>query len=369
MYSVFYTIGMVALWGINLLNGTGLGTAYHTTELASIAMLIIAVVCLAVKVIREGGLFVPRRYFYTGLLLAAVFVASSLYNGQKLAGLEGFWVYLIVYVLSLTKPNSTAIRLTGICYGALGLAILYIFNYTELMKGWNDNSIAMIGLFSFLVFMIPFFEMRDRFSKVVLPAVGIIYAFLLWPTDSRSCIFGIALALLAVLRIVPIGKATSSSKGLAVILLVPLFVAVTACLMTLFGDLNQLGQWMADTFNKTLFSGRDGIWMDGFKRLSQTPFFGTGVINAGLWHNSAIACLVAFGIVGYVLWIKLFHVILSEGRPFRWDTCVQGSMVAFLVIFFQQSFELGIFAPDPNLLPYAVLGILLGRINYLGSKR
>ena len=43
-------------------------------------------------------------------------------------------------------------------------------------------------------------------------------------------------------------------------------------------------------------------------------------------------------------------------------------MTAFLVLYVQQSVELGLMAPNPNLLPYAMLGLLLGRVNYLKER-
>ena len=115
-------------------------------------------------------------------------------------------------------------------------------------------------------------------------------------------------------------------------------------------------------FGKSMFNGRDTTWLEGFQQMKEHPLFGTGYIDSGIWHNSAIACLTAYGVIGYVLWLRLFHMILGDAAPYTDDVCVIGSMSAFIVIFWQQSVELGFFAPNPNLLPYAVLGILLGRM-------
>lgn len=369
MYSVLYTICMIALWAVNLLNGTGLGDVYRTTELASMVTMVIAVACLGSQLLKEGDIIVPRRYFFTVVPMAVVFVFISFLNNQKMDGLEGFWVYMIVYILSKTKPSTTTLRMTAACHGALGLALLFVYNYMDALDGWNANSIAMIGLFSFLIFTIPFFGMRDWRSIIMLPLVGAAYVYLILPTDSRSCIIVVIVTLLLVLQVIPVKKLLTSSMGLVLVLIVPLFVAVFVCLFSSFADVSGLMQWSRETFGKELFSGRDRIWLDGFQRMRQNPFFGTGVVMAGYWHNSSIACLTAFGIVGYALWIKLFHEILKEGKPFVDDMCVAGSMVAFLVLSCQQSVELGIFAPNPSLLPYVILGILVGRVNYLRSRQ
>ena len=369
MNSILYTIGMVAIWGINLLNGSGLGAAYKTTELAMTVTLLLMIGCLCLQALKEGDINVPPRYFYTIFVMLLVFVGVSYFNDRGMDGVIGFWVYMLVYVLSRTKVTIEAQRLASICIGVLGLAILYIFDYMDVLKGWNTNSIAMIGLFSFLIFTIPFFGVTDWRGLLILPAIGAAYVFLIWPTDSRSCIIVILVALLIVLRVIPVKKMLSSSKMLFAILLVPLVVAVFVCLLSSFGDISGLAELNQEIFGKSLFNGRDEIWLDGFNQLWKTPLFGDGYVSSGYWHNSAIACLTAFGTVGYFLWIMLFYMILKEGRPYLDDVCVTGSMVAFLLLSCHQSVELGIFAPNPSLLPYAMLGILLGRVNCLRSEQ
>lgn len=369
MNSILYTIGMVAIWGINLLNGTGLGMAYHTTELAMAVTFVITLLCMGYQVMQEGDILVKPKYFYTIFLMLVIVVGVSFLNNRGTDGILSFWVFMLVYILSRVKVTVEAQRLTSIAYGVLGLAILYIFDYMDVLDGWNANTIAMIGLFSFLIFTIPFYGMTDWRSFVVLPLVGAAYAFLIWPTDSRSCIIVVIVMLLLVLRIIPVRKLLRSSRALFLVLLVPLFVAVFVCLLSAFGDISGLMAWSKETFGKEIFSGRDKIWMNGFQQMWQRPLFGNGNVLSGYWHNSAIACLTAFGVVGYFLWTRLFHLILKEGRPFLDDVCVTGSMVAFLALSCHQSVELGIFALTPSLLPYAILGILLGRVNYLRSEK
>lgn len=369
MNSIFYTIGMVLLWAVNLLNGTGLGAAYRTSEYARIAVLVVVLLCLASRARKEGGVFVEKRYFNVAAPLMILFIASSMIHGQKFMSIDYLWVFMIVYILSMAKPTMNALRLTAICYGALGLAILWSFNYTDALKGWNPNSIAMIGFFSFLVFTIPFFGMSDWHSFLMLPAVGGAYAYLIWPTDSRSCSFAIVIALILVLGLLPARKVITSSAGVFLVLLVPLMIAVLGCMFSALGDATQLGAWSEQIFGKSLFNGRDTAWMQGFQQLMRTPFFGNGYIDSGIYHNSAVACLAAYGIIGYYLWLRLFHTILMDGRRYVGDTCVAGGITAFLVLFCQQAVELGIFASNPNLIPYVILGIVLGRVNYLRSGK
>ena len=369
MYSIFYTIGMVFLWVINLFNGTGLGVAYQTTERTMLLTVLVAMCCLAYRMMQDGDILIKPRYFYVLLPMVMIFVGSSFVNGQRLQGLDGFWVYLLVYILSFTKPDIKTLRLTAIAYGVLGLVILYIYAYMDALDGWNGNSIGIIGLFSFLVFTIPFFGMRGWRSYVIMPLVGVAYVILIQPTDSRSCMIVVAITLLFVLRLIPVKKLLKSSKGLFGILLVPLGIAIFVCLVALFADISGLMEWSKETFNKELFSGRDQMWISAFQGIWKNFWLGTGNINVGSgWHNSAISCISAFGVLGFIFWIKLFHEILKTGIPYTEDTSVSGAMVAFLLLYCHQSVELGIFSSTPSLLPYVILGILLGRVNYLKRR-
>lgn len=368
MSSIIYTGCMVLLWVINLFNGTGLGVAYKTTELAMFATVLVALCCVAYRAMQDGDILIPRKYFFILLPLAGVVIASTLINHQTLQRAEGFWVFLIVYIMSFTRPNIKALRMTAIAYGALGLFILYVFNYMDILKGWNPNSIAMLGLYSFLVFTIPFFGMRGWRSFVLMPIVGAAYVFLIIPTDSRSGIIVVIVTLILVLRLIPVTKIIRSSKGIFVILLVPLAVAIFVCLLSLFADVSNLKQWSQETFEKDLFNGRDELWIWGFQLLQQKFLFGHGSTIKANWHNSAISCLTGYGIVGYILWTRLFHLIVKTGRRYIEDTSIAGAMTAFLVLFCHQSVELGLISNSPMVLPYVILGIILGRVNYLKRK-
>ena len=47
------------------------------------------------------------------------------------------------------------------------------------------------------------------------------------------------------------------------------------------------------------------------------------------------------------------------------DIYVYGCICAFIIIFLQQSVELGFIVKTPNLLPYMIIGLGAGRARYL----
>lgn len=362
MHTFFYTCGMVLLWLINLLNGTGIGNAYRTTEYARLITFAIIAFLMILRASRNGQWRAVKRYFYVLLPMTLLFIAMPLIDGHGWIGLNCLWVFLVTYLLSQTRPDRKTLIWVGAAYAVLGLAILFIFNYMDALDGWNENTIAMIGLFSYLVFIIPYYGAHDWKSRIMLALVGAAYVVLIWPTDSRSCSIAIVIALLLVFRIIPAEKTLNSRKKIFWALQIPLIIALLGCLIALTADVEALNNWSLDKLGKTFFNGRDQIWLDSFKALLKTPLFGTGRIISGLYHNSAVACLAAYGIIGYSLWVGLFYVIFKDSLPFRKDVCIMGATIAFFVIFWQQSVELGLFSASPNLIPYIVLGLMLGRI-------
>lgn len=365
METIIYTLGMVILWVLNLVKGTGLGQTYNVLGITKVLLIALAFVCLLRKGRREHQLVIERQMFYTLVPMVALFVAVSYIKYRDFAATEYLWSYLIVFILAETRPTRNALRLTGLAYALMGLVVMAVYAYTDFMKGWDGNSVAMVGLSSFLIFLIPYYGVRDFQSKVILLVAGAVFGVLFWQTGSRSCIMAAALALLVFFGFVPTKRLFRSKPMQIVVLLVPLLVAAGIALLTTVLDLSELDAWSMENFQKPIFNGRDVTWLQGFEQIRKNLWFGSGYINPGRWHNSALACLTAYGVIGYLLWLNLFRLIILEGSEFSDDVCVAGCMGAFLVVYIQQSVELGLMAPNPNLLPYAMLGLLLGRANYM----
>lgn len=369
MSSILYTGGMVLIWAINLLNGTGLGNTYHTTEYARILALVVALLVFLWNGRSRQGWFVPKDYFMTLVPMVFLFFLVSFVRGYDKIGLECLWAFLITYILAQTRPSHQDLYLVSTAYAVLGLAILFIYNFMTALDGWNPNSIAMIGLFSFLVFTIPYYGIRNVKSMIMITLVGAAYVYLIWPTDSRSCSIAVILGLLIVFRVIPVDKVFRVKWRVRVALHVPLLVALLGCMLATNADMNALNEWSVGEFGKSLFSGREEIWKWSLYTIFDNILFGTGYVDSGNYHNSAIANLVAYGVVGYGLWIWLFEIIIKETMPWWDDICTAGAISAFFVIFWQQSVELGMFAAAPTLIPYAVLGVMLARARALEEQQ
>lgn len=360
MFSWIFTGGIALIWASALFNGTGLGNAYHTDQITFALLCCTSIIVFLMSRTR----IISRDVFQAFGGMIIVFVASSLLHGFGLKIIKYFSCFLMVYILSNVKISTRSIRLAAMAVLLLGISILVIFDYGSQLSGWNGNSIAMIGLFSYLIFVTAFWNEKLLRYKLLILIIGSIEFWLIAPTDSRSC--QVALIMIGLLIILGSKPKFIQSKWQTLgVIMLPLVVAVVTVLLSSGGIVGQLDTWSRETFNKPIFNGRDETWHTGFQMLWQNLLFGNGNIDTLRWHNSSITCLVSFGVVGYSFWTYGLYVLLKRSQAYIDDSVVMGCTLCFLLMNTQQSVELGMFTQNPNLLIYLPLGLMLGRIKYL----
>lgn len=371
--SILYISIFVLLWIVNLFNGTGLGVAYHTNEIFRLILVIFLCVVLFLQTGEKESIYVRNKDVYVFGGLFFLFFIVALLNDSIDDTFNYLCVYLLVFLLSQMNIDEFTVKFTGVVYGILGASILYIFNFMTVLNGWNENSIAMIGMHSFLVFLIPFYKTKKVAAKILLVVAAIAFSFLVSPTDSRSCIWFSAIAVFFAISIIPKGIVLRNRLTLIIWLLLPSLIAIVVSILSSTDPafLDSLNQWSYKNFDKPVFNGRDELWISGFNTLFKNVLvflFGTGNYD-GNWHNVAISCLVAFGVVGFCIWFYSLYYIISKSFRFFNDIIVCGIVLSFVIIVVQQSVELGMFSANPNLLPYVMLGMLLGRVKFLKGKK
>ena len=152
MNSVIFTAGVVLVWLSSLFNGTGLGNAYHTDRITTAALIGLTVILL----LRRRQRTVPKDVFIAFGGTVCIFAMSGILHGTGLGGLQYLCCFLLIYIFSQIKVQERAMRLSGLAVLALGMAILVIYDFGTQLSGWNETSIAMIGLFSYVLFMAAF---------------------------------------------------------------------------------------------------------------------------------------------------------------------------------------------------------------------
>ncbi len=355
------------IWVFALFNGTGLGVAYNTNGILKVLLISIAFYMFVWQI--RSNPKINRGMFLHVFMFVGVFMGISWITGVYFLAWDYIYVFLIIYIASRLKIKKTYINMVSYIYGALGFSILFIYVYGSALNNWNQNSIAMIGLFSYAFFAISFFDtefkIRSKIRMLFFVLVSIAYINFAEQTNSRASTTMILLFVLIVFLRLKIFTDKNISKRLAWVLNIPLIMAVLVVIVSQMPIYDVLNAWSLCNFEKLIFNGRDHIWLDGLKGLKKSFLIGSGQLQSGYWHNCAISCLTTYGIIGYIVWVKFLHKILVSAKGFLKDSYVLGGVVAFCLILIQQTFELGLFAANPNMIPYLILGVLLGRIRYL----
>ena len=372
MSEIFATGIMGILWIVNLFNGTGLDQVYHVTDIFKYIIIGLSIIVFFFHIGNKEKRSVEssKIAIFGGTLI--VFITTAALNGFLDTTIDYVWVFLLIFLIAELKISSKAFAGIGFIFGVLGALVLVIYNYGSLFIGWNENSIAMLGMHSYLMFLIPFYKKNKNTwnfkNTVLILTTASIFAYLLKATNCRSGTLFLIIAVFFYLNLVSKNILIGNKKRIFIALFIPLFIAVAVAVISTTPWAETLNTWSLEKFQKPIFNGRDTLWIDGFKILKDNFFFGTGDVMMNNWHNSAITCLTAYGSVGFVLWIKSFHTILGQAKPLFNDYLVVGSAISFLIIYIQQSVELGFISSAPSFIPYIMLGLMLGRVNYLKSN-
>lgn len=350
---LIYTV----LWIINLFNGTGLDYIYHVTDIAKTVILFLALVSLLV----EKKIFISIWGFTLYLGLASVFSLVSIFSGYGLMGVKSLWVFVLLYFLAKIEVDEESIKQICLIYGFLGAVTLLLYGYTSIFNGWNSNSIAMIGMHSYLVLIIRYFKLKSMRESIGFITLSAIYMYLLNFTASRSSLIIVAIAVLIILANVRLERVLLGNLPSLIMLIIPIIVVWMTVKVSESGCMDSLNAWSLSTVQKSFFNGRDSIWKYGLEVISQNIIFGTGTLNYYNWHNSAIVCLVGYGVVGYCLWIGVLKNILSHLSGYINDRYIAGAVSVFVLAYLQKSVEIGLIAESPDILIYLILGIAYGR--------
>lgn len=295
MKTIFNTTILVLLWCINIFRGTGLDTVYHVTQNAKNVILLVTLVCFLLKGRNGKKMLVLKDDFITFGIMICSFFLSVYMAGYGIQAIDYLWVFCLVYLISrLTLDEKTFLQ-TGIICGIGGLFILYVYSNTSILRGWNDNSIAMIGMDSFLLMLISLCFVKSLFKKGLFLVLSATYILLILPTDSRSSILFVLIGVVFALSIVPKRILCEREGRITIFLLIPLIVSFVVIVISNTEIFAQLEIWSYKQFQKPIFNGRDYIWEYGIEVLLDNFFFGAGTITRDGWHNSAITCLATYG--------------------------------------------------------------------------
>lgn len=358
----FVALVTAAICILSLLAGSGIGQAYGLYPKTRMIVTVLFVMLPLVQIVVNGEVF--QNGLIRSICLVIIIGLWPMYQGNGTMGMEYGWLLLFPYVFGMYPISDKDAKVIGLVCGGFGFSVVFSNLSFGLFDGWNKNDIAMMAFMGSAVCAAA--PWKRGLEQILHRAFLIVMAVLVLQLDSRSCFFGIVpLLCLFSFRIINPTVLLRNKWVRRLLLILPAVIAITVVLFQnapIFDTLNELS---IEYFGKPIFNGRNTVWEEGLRLWGQNFLLGTGSISNGHWHNVAITCLTAFGILGYGVWLWYFESILNRASYWYRDGVLSGCTAAFLVIMLQQSFELGLISTTGNMLPYMLLGIILGRMRYL----
>lgn len=359
-FQPYVFLGIMLVWASMIINSSGFGVAFYTPEITQLILTILAFIkWQEIHKQRVSGVTEYSNSF-AWILVFVSFVILPLITAQCFDGLRYLTAFLAVYIFANTRTTQRTMAVAGLSIELGGLFILGIYSFTPILSGWNDNSIAIFAIFSFFFYGISIYGKLTRRNVVIFVAVSLLYIAALFSTASRGGMVFILVAVLSLIYRAKFRRFVGKPKHIIYILSVPLaisLIVVAIANTSFYGRINAINLFET---GKSLFNGREEIWIESYKHFIESYLIGTGELSFN-YHNSAVACLTAFGVLGYLGWISIFKNYITRCLSYIDDYVVYGSVVAFYLIFIHQSIELGFIADCPMYLPYMILGIALGR--------
>ena len=348
----------------NLVNMSGLGTAYNTEFYTRLLTILLSAAMLFRYNIRVYK--ADRKLFIWGVFMLLSFSFSAALRGSFADTFNCLSCFFITYIFSEYALDQSTFRWLGrmLLFGSFSL--LLIFLKTSILSGWNNNGIAMICFFAYACYASSVMYSSTGKERLFAIIATVAFLYLLSETDARSSMLATFLVLLILVFPRKADAVFATRKIRRFIFHAALIFAVLIAVLSMTSLYVELDLWSIRTFGKPFMNGRETSWREGLQLLGNQFLFGRGNFKSNNWHNWAMSLLTGYGVMGYITWTGFVGRILNKGQRYIRDPHIRGITTAFLLMLLQQSAELGLIGRAAlHLLPYMVLGLLLGRIRML----
>ena len=361
-------IVLATLGALSLVNMSGYAVVIGSNDKTFQFLLIVGMVVAYKKMSLQT--IVKKKDFIHGFALFALFWLVSWAGGFADLGIRYMSYYLCIYIVSKMYINDEDMNIIHWIYCGLCTLILTVSAFGTKLAGWNPNTLSIASLQLLMVFMITH-KPGTKKQNIIFIAIVIFEIVLLTGLKSRGAQLSAVLALLLLKRRERLDKTLQKRSVVLLIVVLPLIIAAGVVIASKFPAVEAINDWSLRQFRKPIFNGRDEIWEGSFNAMAVNKlqlFVGSGFINSGFYHNSAVACLSAYGIIGYILYAMVFYKILCKGIPYWNDDFVRKCIIMFYIICLEQSMENTLFQCGAMVTtPYIILGMMLGRINQING--
>lgn len=360
---ILVVLSIILIWIFSLVNESGWGLLFHTGEKMNWLILVWSIYLLFFKKRK----FAPTISKVSLMGFILFFILIAFFISSKWDGATYLVSFLTIYCFSNINMSAKELSLSAFSVGFLGLGLITIYARTEILSGWNDNAIAMLTLFSFIYFSIFFNSAKKKWIRILCWIMTLAYVVQITGTDSRGGLLFMLMAVLMMFTRETTRKIISNYKIRILIIYFPLIIAIVTVWIASQNGFLEFDNWYQLNYGKPVFNGREQLWADAFNDILNYPFGrGEFIIN---YHNSAVGCIGVFGVIGYILWSNFFKRQLAAMTNYLSDYTVYACLCAFILIYMQQSVELGFINQMPNMMPYMILGLGLGRVRWYERKQ
>lgn len=374
-HRLIFIIVIATMGAVSFVNNSGYGAVIKSNNITS--YLLLGIMLLYAMFSMSGKSRQKKKTILFWFAAVVIYWCRSALAGYNMDGFRFLTYFVCIFVVSKLCFDEKNMNYLCLIYGGLTSVILFVCNFGSLLKGWNPNSLAVQAFQMLMIFCIGFNTDFKRITiekgvwnarfRMLIFWVLVLYAMSMMEVlECRSASLCCIVAAVLMMRSESLIGILENKKMLLILILVPCIIAFFVVFVSDKPFINGLNEWSYRQFKKPLFNGRDKIWENGLKWFFASPVYGKGNINYGNWHNSAVACLSAFGIAGYFIYVKVFYIVFSKATAYMNDVFVRKAAIVFLITNFQQAFENTICQSKLMILhPYIMLGIILGRILYL----
>lgn len=355
---LYVILSIILCWLFGLINESGWGFIIKSDEKMNWLILLWSLYLLIIKKRR----FIPtlKNGYIIGVFL--LFIIIPYFISNKWDGAFYMFSFLTIYCFSNINISAKELMFSSFIIGFLGLGLITVYLRTDILSGWNDNGIAMLALFSFVFFTTYFNSLKTKWQRSICWCIALIYILQIAGTDSRGAILFMSTSLFMVYARKFTLRYIRNNKTILFIVHFPLIIALITAWIASQDWFTAFDSWYQMEYTKPVFNGREILWTETLEKIHKYPF-GVGEFTIN-YHNSAMACIGVFGIIGYLFWSKFFIKLLKKLATYFHDSNVYAFTCAFIIIYIQQSTELGFIKTTPNMLPYMILGLGLGRIRW-----
>lgn len=372
---VYFIIVLVVFGILALVNCSGYAATVDLngkTQVFLSALVLIPFAKSSKTIVRKSY---NRKKLYFMIFLTGWYIIVSWALQKSWQGYEYITYLMGVYIVSQIEWDNANLKITSWIYMGLSLGLGCLCNYGTILKGWNPNTLSIIIFQLYCIYVIAtgINETDTKFKKIVFICLAVFMVILINTLESRSAQMCVILSIVLCFRM-KWTKITDrffkSKTGTVIMILMPLFVALITAYIGKLPIAQMLNTWSMETFKKPIFNGRDAIWEHTLNKIYKSPIWGYGNIAPGFYHNSALTALVAYGAIGYGLYVIYLYKAIRKCIPYWNDTVIRRAIIIFYILNFQQSFENTIFQVESMILiPYIILGMMEGRVQYIERQK